>query len=93
MAEHDGLECESVSVDVAEAGNISYVKLVVSRQDQTGAGIASVRRKIGAYYGGKNRTLRPMLKGNKEKVLFYSVPTAFVCDLASGQRKDGSWVE
>ena len=52
MAEHDGLECESVSVDVAEAGNISYVKLVIrDRQDQAGAGIASVRRKIGAYYG------------------------------------------
>ena len=30
------------------------------------------------------------VKGNKEKVLFYSVRTAFVANLASGQRKNGS---
>ena len=63
MAEHDGLECESVSVDVAEAGNISYVKLVVrGRQDQTGAGIASVRRKIGAYYGVEEQDIEVDVK-------------------------------
>ena len=63
MAEHDGLECESVSVDVAEAGNISYVKLVVrGRQDQTGVGIASVRRKIGAYYGGEEKDIEVDVK-------------------------------
>ena len=65
MAEHDGLECESVSVDVAEAGNISYVKLVVrGRQDQTGAGIASVRRKIGAYYGVEEQDIEVDVKRN-----------------------------
>ena len=63
MAEHDGLECESVSVDVAEAGNISYVKLVIrGRQDQTGAGIASVRRKIGAYYGVEEQDIEVDVK-------------------------------
>ena len=63
MAEHDGLECESVSVDVAEAGNISYVKLVVrGRQDQTGVGIASVRRKIGAYYGMEEQDIEVDVK-------------------------------
>ena len=63
MAEHDGLECESVSVDVAEVGNISYVKLVVrGRQDQTGAGIASVRRKIGAYYGVEEQDIEVDVK-------------------------------
>ena len=63
IAEHDGLECESVSVDVAEAGNISYVKLVVrGRQDQTGAGIASVRRKIGAYYGVEEQDIEVDVK-------------------------------
>ena len=62
-AEHDGLECESVSVDVAEAGNISYVKLVVrGRQDQTGVGIASVRRKIGAYYGVEEQDIEVDVK-------------------------------
>ena len=54
MAEHDGLECESVSVDVAEAGNIS--------QDQAGAGIASVRRKIGAYYGVEEQDIEVDVK-------------------------------
>lgn len=52
MAESDGLECVSVSAKVADAGNISYVKLVVrGERDQAGAKIAAVRRKIGAYYG------------------------------------------
>ena len=52
MAESDGLECVSVSARVADAGNLSHVKLVVrGEQNQAGAEIASVRRKIGAYYG------------------------------------------
>ena len=52
MAEGDGLECVSVSVQVENAGNLSHVKLVVREdRNQAGAEIASVRRKIGAYYG------------------------------------------
>ena len=48
---------------MAEAGNISYVKLVVrGRQDQTGAGIASVRRKIGAYYGVEEQDIEVDVK-------------------------------
>lgn len=63
MAEQDGLECEIVSVDVAEAGNISHVKLVIrGRQDQAGAGIASVRRKIGAYYGVEEQDIEVDVK-------------------------------
>lgn len=52
MAESDGLECVSVSVQAAESGNVSHVKLVVrGEQNRAGAEIAAVRRKIGAYYG------------------------------------------
>ena len=52
MAEGDGLECVSVSAQVENAGNLSHVKLVVREdRNQAGAEIASVRRKIGAYYG------------------------------------------
>ena len=58
MAESDGLECVSVSARVADAGNLSHVKLVVrGEQNQAGAEIASVRRKIGAYYGVEERDI------------------------------------
>ena len=50
MAESDGLECVSV--------NLRHVKLVVrGEQNQAGAEIASVRRKIGAYYGVEERDI------------------------------------
>ena len=91
MAESDGLECVSVSARVADAGNLSHVKLVVrGEQNQAGAEIASVRRKIGAYYGVKNGTLRSMLKGNKEKVifLFCSGLLLFVISLPNGKTTD-----
>ena len=52
LAESDGVECVSVSVQVADTGNVSHVKMVIQGgQNQSGAVIASVRRKIGAYYG------------------------------------------
>ena len=52
MAERDGLECVSVAAQMADTGNLSQVKLVVrGERNQAGAEIASVRRKIGAYYG------------------------------------------
>ena len=39
-------------------GNLSHVKLVVrGEQNQAGAEIASVRRKIGAYYGVEERDI------------------------------------
>ena len=58
MAESDGLECVSVSARVADAGNLSHVKLVVrGEKNQAGAEIASVRRKIGAYYGVEERDI------------------------------------
>ena len=58
MAESDGLECVSVSARGADAGNLSHVKLVVrGEQNQAGAEIASVRRKIGAYYGVEERDI------------------------------------
>ena len=43
---------------MADAGNLSHVKLVVrGEQNQAGAEIASVRRKIGAYYGVEERDI------------------------------------
>ena len=47
-----------ISARVADAGNLSHVKLVVrGEQNQAGAEIASVRRKIGAYYGVEERDI------------------------------------
>ena len=64
MAESDGLECVSVSARVADAGNLSHVKLVVrGEQNQAGAEIASVRRKIGAYYGVEERDIEVDVEG------------------------------
>lgn len=59
-----GLECVSVSARVADAGNLSHVKLVVrGEQNQAGAEIASVRRKIGAYYGVEERDIEVDVEG------------------------------
>ena len=49
---------------VADAGNLSHVKLVVrGEQNQAGAEIASVRRKIGAYYGVEERDIEVDVEG------------------------------
>lgn len=64
MAESDGLECVSVSAQVADAGNISGVKLVVrGERNQTGAKIVSIRRKIGAYYGVEEQDIEVDVEG------------------------------
>ena len=81
MAESDGLECVSVSARVADAGNLSHVKLVVrGEQNQAGAEIASVRRKIGAYYGGEGDF----------SILFRA---AAVCDLTAEWEDNGFRIE
>ena len=52
MAESDGLECVSVSA-----------RVVRGEQNQAGAEIASVRRKIGAYYGVEERDIEVDVEG------------------------------
>ena len=63
LAESDGVECVSVSVQVADTGNVSHVKMVIQGgQNQSGAVIASVRRKIGAYYGVEEQDIEVDVK-------------------------------
>ena len=84
MAESDGLECVSVSARVADAGNLSHVKLVVrGEQNQAGAEIASVRRKIGAYYGVE--------EGEGDFSILFRA--AAVCDLTAEWEDNGFRIE